>query len=145
VFLQILYTLSLIRGTISYGPSHAWLSSLSCGLGDIATLGHPLCSLHSWLGSRSVFLFSHWPASYFGRHNCGCLVAYPPYPPRGRWPDRSLEGVPNSRSQGIRSFLPNIRLAAVKPVSKEEMGEFASQSLLCDGMTFCRCFSTVLM
>jgi hypothetical protein len=65
-----------------------------------------------------------------GGHDCGCHVGGPLKFPRDRLsvvPYRG--GCPDSRTQGSRSYLPNTRLAGVKPVvscvdnvSKEDDG-----------------------
>jgi hypothetical protein len=93
----------------------AGLTSFSCGLGDTATLRRPPGSPRSWPGGRDKFSFGHWPASDIGGHNCGCRVAGPPDPPRGRWwvaPCRRGPRIAGRRAG--RLSLPSTRLAGVK-------------------------------
>jgi hypothetical protein len=50
----------------------ALVISLSCGLGDRATLCHLLGNLRSWLVYHTEFSSGRWPTSGVGGHNCGC-------------------------------------------------------------------------
>jgi hypothetical protein len=58
--------------------------SLSCGLGDRATLCRPLGNRRSWLVYRTKFSSGRMPTSGFIGHNCGCHIAGPPTLPRNR-------------------------------------------------------------
>jgi hypothetical protein len=54
--------------------------SLSCGLGDRATLFRPLGNWQSWL----VYCTSRLPTSGFVGQNYGCRIAGPPTLPQNR-------------------------------------------------------------
>jgi hypothetical protein len=124
-----------------------------CGLGDRATLCHPLGNLWSWLVYHTEFSSSCWQASGVGGHNCVCHVDGPLNLMRDLLCIAPCLGVPQIAGCKVVGVLTRT-LGGLesspwfhewRPSKLGERGNLSSQSLWCDAMTFCRCSSTILM
>jgi hypothetical protein len=81
-----------------------WVTFLSSGWADRATLRRPRGNPRSWPVCHNEFSSGHWPASGVDGHNCKCRVDDPLNLPRDRLWAVPCQGVPQtagSRAVGI--------------------------------------------